>query len=128
MNLELYTSGNLTPGSTLFMTISNATANGLLDGGSTSLIVAVIIFLLAVLAGVALILRQRSRRTVLETAAPANPGSGSRSGDTVDSLMDGIIALDDMYQDGELPEEAYLKRRKELKDRLRALNNAEKKP
>jgi hypothetical protein len=33
--------------------------------------------------------------------------------------MDAIIALDDMYQAGELPEEAYRERRAELKARLR---------
>ncbi len=35
-----------------------------------------------------------------------------------ESLMDAIIALDDQYQAGELPEDAYLQRRAELKDRL----------
>jgi len=128
VNLELYASGSLSSGSSLFMTISNAAGNGLLEGGSAGLIIAVIIFLLAVLAGVALILRQRNNRTLLETASPSASSSVSRSDDTMDSLMDGIIALDDMYQDGELPEEAYLKRRKELKDRLRALSETEKKP
>ncbi len=32
--------------------------------------------------------------------------------------MDAIIALDDLYQAGQLPEDAYLKRRAELKARL----------
>jgi hypothetical protein len=128
MNLELYSSTKLSPGSILSMTISNAGGSGFLDGGSTSLIVSVIIFLLAVLAGLAFILRLRNNRAAPEMAAPGKPSSSSRSDDTSDSLMDGIIALDDMYQDGELPEEAYLKRRKELKDRLRALSGAEKKP
>ncbi len=36
----------------------------------------------------------------------------------IDSLMDAIIALDDSYQSGELPEDAYLKRRAELKAQL----------
>jgi cbb3-type cytochrome c oxidase subunit III len=35
-----------------------------------------------------------------------------------DQLMDAIIALDDMYKAGELPEEAYLQRRAALKTRL----------
>jgi len=34
-------------------------------------------------------------------------------------VIDAIIALDDLYQRGELPEEAYLQRRAELKSRLR---------
>ena len=35
-----------------------------------------------------------------------------------DTLMDAIIALDDLYREGQLPEEAYLQRRAELKARL----------
>ena len=34
------------------------------------------------------------------------------------SIMDAILALDDLYQDGKLPEDAYLQRRAELKRRL----------
>ena len=33
--------------------------------------------------------------------------------------MDAIIALDDQYHAGNLPEEAYLERRAELKEKLR---------
>jgi hypothetical protein len=36
-----------------------------------------------------------------------------------DSIVDAIIALDDLYAAGELPEEAYQQRRAELKERLR---------
>ena len=128
MNLELYASGNLDAGSALYLNISNNSGSGLLEGGSASLIFALIIFLLAILVGVTLIIRQRNNRAILETAVTLPSSPGSRSDDTMDSLMDGIIALDDLYQGGELPEEAYLKRRKELKDRLRALSAAEKKP
>jgi hypothetical protein len=43
------------------------------------------------------------------------------AGETSDSLMDAILALDDQYQAGEIPEEAYRLRRDELKQRLQAL-------
>jgi len=43
--------------------------------------------------------------------------------DDEDTLMDAIIALDDQYNAGNLPEEAYLKRRSVLKDRLRNLKD-----
>lgn len=36
-----------------------------------------------------------------------------------DTIVDAIIALDDLYAAGELPEEAYQQRRAELKERLR---------
>jgi hypothetical protein len=35
--------------------------------------------------------------------------------------MDAIIALDDLYRAGQLPEDAYLTRRGELKARLKEL-------
>jgi hypothetical protein len=38
-----------------------------------------------------------------------------------EALMDDIIALDDLYQAGELPEAAYRERRAELKEKLRAI-------
>ena len=41
--------------------------------------------------------------------------------DNPDTIMDAILALDDLYQEGELPEDAYQKRRAELKDRLEDL-------
>jgi hypothetical protein len=37
------------------------------------------------------------------------------------TLMDAILALDDRYQAGELPEVAYKERRSELKARLRRM-------
>ena len=37
----------------------------------------------------------------------------------VDMLLDAILALDDQYKAGELPEEAYLKRRAELKAQIK---------
>ncbi len=39
--------------------------------------------------------------------------------DDEDTLMDAIIALDDQYHSGNLPEEAYMERRAVLKDKLR---------
>lgn len=45
--------------------------------------------------------------------------------ENAESLMDAILALDDLYQEGKLPEDAYLLRRSELKARLeRAMNQS----
>jgi hypothetical protein len=38
--------------------------------------------------------------------------------DSAESLMDAILALDDLYREGKLSEDAYLQRRAELKERL----------
>jgi hypothetical protein len=40
-----------------------------------------------------------------------------------ESLMDAIIALDDLYKEGRLPEDAYQQRREVLKERLREIEN-----
>ncbi len=39
-----------------------------------------------------------------------------------DAVMDAILALDDLYQEGKLPEDAYQQRRGELKDQLKHVN------
>ncbi len=41
--------------------------------------------------------------------------------ESAESVMDAILALDDLFQEGQLPEEAYLQRRGELKARLKKL-------
>jgi hypothetical protein len=40
-----------------------------------------------------------------------------------DTLLDAIVALDDVFRSGGLPEAAYRQRRTELKDRLKAIKN-----
>jgi mono/diheme cytochrome c family protein len=49
-------------------------------------------------------------------SAPEVVGNGTQEG-----VIDAIIALDDLYKAGDLPEAAYRKRRAELKDKLRAM-------
>jgi mono/diheme cytochrome c family protein len=44
-----------------------------------------------------------------------------RTSPSVDAIMDAILALDDLYREGQLPDEAYHKRRAELKAELRNL-------
>jgi hypothetical protein len=39
-----------------------------------------------------------------------------------ESLMDAIIALDDLHRAGKIPDEAYQQRRNELKDALKRRN------
>jgi hypothetical protein len=41
------------------------------------------------------------------------------AGESAEEIMDAIIALDDRYRAGELPDAAYQERRRELKARLR---------
>ena len=54
---------------------------------------------------------------------PAEPNG--KSSESSDAVMDAILALDDLYKEGKLPEEAYLERRNELKTRLKELLDRE---
>ena len=47
--------------------------------------------------------------------------------DDLDSLLDAVIALDDAFQSGEIPEEAYLNRRNELTKSIKQKQDSEEK-
>jgi len=121
---RLYNGGALATGDMLSMSISGRPTSGqpTLPGGSTTnIVIGVGVFGLAlVLAGVWLYTRTRrvDEGEAFDDGLPEiDLGSDAESSET---LMDAIIALDDLFQAGELPEEAYLKRRSELKSRLQA--------
>lgn len=65
------------------------------------------------LVGVFLILRQRNQNLVLA----GDPALEERQG----QILDSIIALEDLFQEGEIVEKDYLKKRQELKDELAVL-------
>jgi hypothetical protein len=70
--------------------------------------------------------RQNRIKTSRQQSAEAAPGeTGAQDeglSENEDTLMDAIIALDDQYRAGNLPEEAYLERRAVLKEKLRIIN------
>lgn len=63
----------------------------------------------------------RNRRFPLPTQPDDSIPDAGPALDSREAVMDAILALDDLYQEGKLPEEAYLERREELKARLREL-------
>mgnify|MGYP001052828099 FL=1 len=74
-----------------------------------------------VLVMVGLWLYQRNKKTTMpldESEEEVLTADEPASAEDTEALMDAIIALDDQYQAGELPEDAYLQRRAELKERL----------
>ena len=117
MNIEIYTSSNLAKDSTLKMTLSGRPGS---SSSTSNNLVAIIlggVALAAALGGaIFLILRQRKPLAVEGVEEEEPP-----SLETSDSLMDAIIALDDEFQAGKLPREAYETRRAELKARLAEL-------
>jgi len=117
ISLDMYTASSLPGNSTLDMTLSGrvsstsavetSSSTGLLVGGG---------ILGVVLVGAGFWL-WRQRKTM-----EAEPElEVEQEEPTVDSVMDAIIALDDRYQAGDLPEDAYQARRSELKNKLQSL-------
>lgn len=86
---------------------STTTTNLLIGGGALGIAMLTV--------GVWMFLRER-RSTGEIDQEPAGEPDDSR-----EDLMDAILALDDLYQEGKLPEDAYRQRRGELKDRLAQL-------
>jgi hypothetical protein len=127
---RVYNGSMLPAGENLELAISGKLGGGglsLSSGSTTSVIIGLAAFGFAlIVAGVWLY--QRSRTSNGERTADSEPPTAV-AGDTIETesaetLMDAIIALDDLYKEGELPEDAYLKRRAELKARLRKVMEA----
>jgi hypothetical protein len=124
---RLYNGESIPAGQDLRLTLSGRPASGggfsLVSGDSNSLVIGLGVFGLALLVtGVWLFRRSRSteEETEFEDVIEEDTYPEVVETENIDSLMDAIIALDDLYQEGSLPEEAYLKRRAELKARLQA--------
>jgi mono/diheme cytochrome c family protein len=114
-----YSSNSMEAGSDLAIEISGrSTARGPMVslGSNSDLTIGLLAFgVMLIAAGGWLYLRSRNGKAerqeqVFEEDAPAIEGSQN-----VDTLLDAILALDDQYKAGEIPRDAYLKRREELK-------------
>lgn len=127
MSYQMYTSERLNAGETISLSISGRPSSGsglgLTSASSSSLVIGLVVFgVTLIVAGVWLYRRNQvmveadidatyveSDAAVLEESIPEDP----------ETLMDAIIALDDLYKEGELPEQAYRERRAALKEQLR---------
>lgn len=126
---RLYNGGSLPAGSNLSLTISGRPTSGspqLTAGSSTNLVIGLSVFGMAlIVAGVWLFRRTRSNGPAAsEASGDGEAGDEDEMeavSDNPEALMDAIIALDDLYQSGQLPESAYLERRAKLKERLREI-------
>ena len=122
---RMYTSNNLSAGDKLSFDITGNPGSGetsLISGNTSWQKVAlgaggVGLVLLGV--GLWLYQRNRSASTIPADGAKTSEAVSPTSAEDTEALMDAIIALDDQYQAGELPEDAYRQRRAELKERLR---------
>jgi hypothetical protein len=123
----MFSSGSVEAGQDLRLTatghlVGNALAIGM--GTRNNLIIGFGVFGLAlILAGVWLYRHTQIQEVddvESQDLSPTDP-----TPENIEALMDAIIALDDLYQTGELPEEAYRQRRSELKARLKLLKEAQ---
>jgi mono/diheme cytochrome c family protein len=125
---RLYNRDGIAPGSDLRLTISGRSAGAspsLVSGSNTNLVIGLGAFGGALLlAGVWLYSRSRSAAGEIDQDEADEDLSEDVSevvSESPESLMDAIIALDDLYQAGQLPESAYLERRNKLKERLKKI-------
>jgi mono/diheme cytochrome c family protein len=120
---HLYSGGGLQAGDDLQLTLSgrpSASSPSLLQSSSTSLLIGMVVFGVALVVG-GVWLFSRTRREVVDDEVDEDSSLETDvelDVEDADTLMDAIIALDDLYREGQLPEDAYLQRRAELKERL----------
>jgi mono/diheme cytochrome c family protein len=120
---SMYSIENLEAGETLSMVISGTPKSGSSSAGTTgtsqtNLVIGLAIFgAVLILAGVFFYLRGRSGNEFVEEEM--DPNETDALGNDADRLMDAIVSLDEQHKAGRLSEEAYLKRRTELKARLK---------
>jgi mono/diheme cytochrome c family protein len=126
-----YNGSNLLAGSALEFTLSGkpkqAAAPTVSTGTSQNLAIGLGIFGLAlVVAGLWLYRRSRTKAGRQQSSEGIDAVTAKSQVDSIpedeETLMDAIIALDDQYRAGNLPEEAYLERRADLKEKLRKIS------
>lgn len=122
---HMYSSELVQAGSDLVISLSGrpqSTGAGFVLGASKNLIIGLLAFGVAlIIAGGWLFLQNRNGKKSREVSEPDKDALIVQDEDDADTLLDAVLALDDQYQAGELPKDAYLKRRDELKSRIKSL-------
>lgn len=127
---RMYNGSSLIAGSSLDFTLSGypkqAAASLFTSGTTQNLAIGLGVFGVAlVLVGLWLYRRNQLRLALRRTAGAmditAAYSASSASPEDEETLMDAIIALDDQYHAGNLPQDAYLERRALLKEKIRKL-------
>jgi hypothetical protein len=120
---RMYSSDPIEAGDNLVMDISGRPNSGgpaLALGSNTNLVIGLLAFgIVLILVGGWLYLRTRNGQFDEDESVVDQEATLDEDGEDVDMLLDAILALDDQYKAGELPEEAYTKRRAELKARIK---------
>ena len=69
--------------------------------------------------------RRNGSKDKIEEDVDVDDSSEAILGESAETIMDAILTLDDLYRENELPEEAYIERRNQLKERLRQVLDQE---
>jgi mono/diheme cytochrome c family protein len=121
---HLYSGSSLNAGEELQLTLTGSPGGSratLPLGPYSSLVIGLAGLGLALVVAGLVLYRRSQNAEVEERIEGAAPEEEDLGPETPDGLMDAILALDDLYASGQLPEEAYLQRRTELKERLKRL-------
>lgn len=127
VNYQMYSSERIEAGTELAISISGrprSAGAGLVAGSPLNLTIGLGAFGLALIVAGLWLYRQNRLGSAVELSGEEELSASHLTGDVSDdpdTLMDAIIALDDLYKAGDLPEEAYQQRRAELKARLQTL-------
>jgi hypothetical protein len=120
---QMYQANKMASGSSLSVTLSGkpGTSSGFkLDRQALILIGIGVVGILLVGLGIFLYLRDRARFR-RENEENEDELEKDALGEDREIIMDAMISLDDQYKAGEIPKEAYEKRRMELKERLKGV-------
>jgi mono/diheme cytochrome c family protein len=116
---HMFNRGSLKKGSDLSLTVTgrpSETSSELVLSSAKNLVVGLgALGIVLILGGLWMYRRSKPPKP----AESVTPSPASQHEETTEAIMDSILTLDDLYQEGKLPEEAYLQRRGELKSRLR---------
>jgi mono/diheme cytochrome c family protein len=133
MDIQMFTASSLQAGAKLDVTLSGSPSASGAPSGTTSalpansneILIAIAAFgVVLLIAGVWLYRRRGNEDQTEETGDQDGDEPEPAAEDTRESLLDAIVALDDLYQAGQLPEIAYQERRADLKARLAALKKS----
>ena len=120
---QMYQANNMASGSSLSLTLSGkpGASTGFTLNKQTWVLIGIgVVGVLLIGLGIFLYLRDRAR-FLKENGANDEENEEDALGEDRESIMDAMIALDDQYKAGEIPKEAYEKRRLELKERLKGV-------
>ena len=120
MNIQTYSGATMDAGRSIHMNISGKVKNStdiVQNGDTTSLIIGGSALLIAILVVVLYFRKKLKKDEVIEDQDPSE--------EDLESLVDAVIALDDAFQSGEIPEVAYHNRRNELTNLIKLKQNTE---